>query len=957
MTRKLAALVISTVVIFSLLPVLAAAAAPASSAALTSSATVFPSATDADSGSDVTPFTIRVNNTESVLSNPGSLVAPINAVSITFPPNLTASDASCAQIPAAWTCLALVRPGPDGLLLKGGSIMPGGNTSFTFAGAVAAPRFADANNNQFTVDVSSDNGQTYGRASGAPAFSVRVFQVGTLTMGRTRLTGGLQHTTAQYTFIDHSADGVSYNPSLTLENGAGQTATRTNFTPAGTRASSPGSAAFDITTTAPTAANGTQNVTVRANAQATGVVAETPGLNLTVERSPEVSLTRGSLQVNGAAQNVISRGESSYQVRIQGSKLYPPAVLNAANGGTFTTSLTLSAPGLTPIVLPLSSSSSTQELPRGHNAGLDLTYATPGTISFPSVSETTDLDAAFRFAGVDDNGAPFDVTVTLEDLLTIDVNIPTVTIDDIFTANRDITRVKDGDLVTIEGTIASNDDSFDIAIPGGLTLSLTNGNGYTAATSDFDISFENGNANFTAEITMPEDADSDHTTSVLGGSGLLSATAQVRDLAGNTSPTAGASLDIDNLVPLLSPRDNALGYYFVEGGQNKVRVTFDDGGGFGDVVYGGCFPIQWSVEGANVTDVQYHDNTSCVNDSDGPGTAAAPVLPAAGSGRNVNDRILIIDRALDLDSANEIPVNYDAEGVLNLGIVQDLTDAAINIAPSDAASIVDGRIPNIPVIEIFERGVRETTDTADWETARTRQGCRTAGTSGCDTLVEQTNYYTNDVVRAALTGGRFATDDIELVQVDPTKALDDDTRYTTVTLDIDYTEDRFGLPITTCTGTCERNDQFYGFRFVREVPRGNNTFDYLVGPVLEFIVSYDAVAPTVGTALAGQGDGDDVLVRFSEALWGGYDSADDWTIRQANNDPNAGGDDNSIFTRAQSVTPTANANERLIEAQPLNGFPVDGALYEFISDMFDAEALRYEDHAGNFTGDGLSPVS
>jgi hypothetical protein len=938
MFRKLSTLLTAVVVIFAMLPAMAASAAPASSATLTSASTIFPSATDADTSRATTPFTIRVNNSDGITQ----LLTPINAISITFPPNVSAP--SCEAI-TGWTCTAIERPGPDALLLKNGAIMAGGNQSFTFAGVVSAPRTRDANGNLFVVDVSSDGGQTYGRATGSPAFNVRVFEVLNLAVGATRLTGGLQDTTASYQFRDHSSDGVAADPQLNLANGAGQTATRTALTPAGTLATSLGTATFAIDTTAPTTSNGTQVVQVAANPQAQGVIAETPAAPLTIERTPDVGLNANTLQINGASRSVISRGSSSYTVRIAGSKLYPPAVL-AADG--FATTLTLSAPGITPVVLQLASTSQTKELVRGHNTALDLTYVTDGDIAFPNLTESATLDAVFEFSGTDDNGAPFSEIVELLDLIEIDVDIPSVTIDSIVTGNPDASRVKDGDTITITGAIASNDDEFDIQLPEGFTIALTNGSGFSTTNRDetdpIAVTFTNGGQNYEATYTVPEGTD---TETVLGDLGLVTASASVRDLAGNTSLPAFAFLDIDNLAPMLSPRGAALGYYYLDGGQPRVRVTFDEGGPFGDRVEGGCLPTQWSIPGVSVTAVRYHDGaTSCL-------TGTYPGDPAAGSGTNMNDRVLVLDRALNLDTANEIPVTYDAEGPLNLGVADDVTDQAANIGPSDAASIVDGRIPNLPVISLFERGVRETADGTDYEVARTRQGCRVTGGPGCPDLSDRTNYYTNADVRTAVTGGRFATDTIEIVRFDPTVPADNPGRYTVVGT-LDYSEDRFALPITTCAAPCEVNDQTFGLRFVREVPRGNNTFDYLTGPVAEFLVTYDVVNPTVGTATASAGDGDDVLVRFSEDIAAGYDSADDWSIGQDNTDPNSNTGDNEFYTRPQSVTPTDNGNERLIEAQPLPGYPVFGALYEFISNLFDESALRYEDYAGNFTGNGLS---
>lgn len=948
MYRKLTALVAATVVIFAMLPALAASAAPASSATLTSASTVFPSATDADTSRADTPFTIRVNNSDPLTQ----VLTPINAISIILPPNLSAPR--CETLPSGWSCTVQERPGPDAVILTGGMIMAGGNASFTIAGVVSAPRTRDANGNAFTVDVSSDGGRTYGRASGTPAFNVRAFEVLNLVVGDERVTGDLQDSTASYEFRDHSREGVAVDPSLSGFDGTGQTFARRNpFTPAGTLASSLGSATFDILTTAPTTANGEQIVSVRANAQATGVVAETPAANLTIERTPDLDLDPGTLQINGSPQNVISRGQSSYSVRIQGTKLYPPAVL-AASPGNFETTLTLTGPGVAPITLGLASTSTTQELARGHNAAVDLTYVTDGTIAFPGLTQTTALDAVFQFDGVDDNGALFTATVPIADLIVIDVNIPTVSIDEVFTGNPDPSRVKDGDLITIQGTISANQQNYDIQIPEGFTISLTNGGGFSATNdgseNGIDVTFSADSTEFEATYTVPETAD--ETTTTLGALGVVTATATVRDRAGNTSLPDTGFLEIDNLAPLLSPRGKALGYYFLSSaGAPRVRVTFDEGGSFGDVVVGGCLPTQWSVPGVAVTQVQYFDGTNCFGDTDGPAGT-----PAAGSGLNVNDRILVLSGPIDLDSANEIPVTYDAEGPLNSGLTEDVTDRAANIGPSDAATIVDGRIPNLPVIELFERGVRETAgDPNDYEDARTRQGCRAAGASGCDQLTDLTNYYTNADVRTAVTGGRFATDDIQIVRFNPAAPEGAPSRYTVVGT-LAYGEDRFALPITPCAAPCERNDQFFGLRFVREVPRGNNTFDFLTGPVLEFIVSYDVVDPTVGTALAGQGDGDDVLVRFSEDIAAGYDSANDWSIGQTNTDPNAGAGDNEFYTRAQSVTPTDNGNERLIEAQPLSGFPVFGALYEFISPTFDPAAMRYEDYAGNFTDDDLSSV-
>lgn len=174
MIRKLITFLVSLVVAFSLLPVMAASAAVTATAEITSDNLLAPT-------SSPVSFTVEATRPSQDFFDTltGGQVLPANKVRIVLPPGLTL--AGCGSV-EGWSCEAVNTQFSHAVIFTAtsGGLASGESQAFTFTSPVAAPGSADRSET-IGIELSDDGGLTYTDATpayeGALDLVTRILQI------------------------------------------------------------------------------------------------------------------------------------------------------------------------------------------------------------------------------------------------------------------------------------------------------------------------------------------------------------------------------------------------------------------------------------------------------------------------------------------------------------------------------------------------------------------------------------------------------------------------------------------------------------------------------------------------------------------------------------------------------------------------------------------------------------
>ena len=597
MKRSAVAVVVIALLLVGLLPAVALGAVPGTANLSVASRSVHPGA--------AREFAITVTNTNLVVGNRA------NAIRILLPSGSGITNTATAPTPPSGWNVAVTRTSTAQALtyFSASGLSGGSSVTFPFAADVSAPSGCDRSG-VFGVSLSADGGATSQPATGNLTTTIRVLELvdglaATAPAGVTDHTGTAgQSMQLGMAVRNHASSAVTVAPSVT-SNGAD---TITQPAPATVAAGATQPFAVPVTL-AETAR--TSRFTASAStpcAQSTNAI-----LDIVIQARPTIALAADSFS--------------------------PRTVNTGPQAKTF--SATLNKTGVQTLTLDAGSLSfcgNTLALntPATFNAGNGAAGVTwgPEAISGPDGT----CDAAFTFAGVDDNDAPFTTTFEAARLITIDSIAPTVNVGVTLPSGQ--TAVKNGDRIGISCAIDDPNariDFVEIRPNVGPAIATTCGG---SPTVDFDP----------------------RATSFV-------VAAQVSDAAGNTGGGVSPAQVIDNAVPVF---DHAMTLTL-----RQIRVSFSDNA----LVSGGCDPTSWSAGGSLVVEV--------LNDNGNGDTACEQATNSS--------RVLVL--AQSLESGDAAPnVTYTQRAVSR----SPARDGAANQAATATVRAIVGIAPPAPdIIEVY----------------------------------------------------------------------------------------------------------------------------------------------------------------------------------------------------------------------------------------------------------------
>ncbi len=565
MTRKLAALAITTLLLLGLLPATAFASAPGT-ARLTQGASVLPG---------TAAYGIEVAAT----------LTTINAVRIDLPAGEAGVKNSADPItpPAGWTATKRsTSTGAESIFFRGGSIGAGSKTVFSFPASVAAPLDRDVAGT-FIVALSGDGGKTSQNATlplngGSLKTTVKVLSVETIAptapAGVTDGTGtNGQDITYTTSIKNHAQLPLVVTPSLSVRQGSNSTSDSIGTpTPASTSIASGATSSFSFPVKLAKASS-TRDLTFSGGGSATDGAATAIG-----KPSGFQSQLAPTLELSGLSPKLV-RPNTNVTFSVDAAKKGVPAVNLTSGSLTFAdTTANMTATSF------------------GENAQSGK-LAFSGTVA----GKDSDYPVSVSLAGTDANGAPFSQTVSLSDKITIDGLAPVVTLDVSLPLDgdgRQQEQAKTGDTITVNGTI---DDT-------GAKLDFVELRPNVGPAISVPVTLAQGK--FTGQVKAPFEL----------AATTFTASGRATDRAGNSGEGGSAVYTIDNVAPaLVGPAVTVQQSDIPSLGNTEdvpaiVQVQFTDNGD----LKGGCDIKQYAVSGNAVNKVTYSDGSTCVPGAAGP---------------------------------------------------------------------------------------------------------------------------------------------------------------------------------------------------------------------------------------------------------------------------------------------------------------------------------------------------
>ncbi|HVM18540.1 MAG TPA: hypothetical protein VM307_01120 [Egibacteraceae bacterium] len=543
MTRKLAATVITTLLILGLFPATAFASATGTASLSSASRNVFPG--------DRT-FSLSVANTGTPLVgsrvNYVEVILPVDRAGISLP------DGS-VPAPTGWTATTDSVGSFQSVTWTSSSGIPaGGSQSFSLPAKVARPSSTDRSG-PFEVYLSSDSGRTTNRV-GAPAndatgliANVRILE--TLNNLRPTDPAGVtdKTATAGQTFTyshavrNHALNAVTVTS--TLSSAQDGTYLQTVSVPGNPGGETPVNHRVTLA-----GASADRQSLFTATTSATGATGNSVTDTLTVQAPPVVALSQL------APTRVRSGAGANYTFEVVGAKTGTPA-LNVTGG-------------------ELKFATTTTKLREGVSYTGGGGSANSKKLFFEEVQvagNNGDHQPTITLTGMDNNDHPFSSTVSDLTKIIIDNLAPVLSIAVSIPENQ--TAVKNGDTINISGKITGAADDLRqnslrvVIVPNvgpeqQVTTSLTRNNDGT-----YDYS-GSAKPSFAAEATS------------------FVVKAEAADTAGNIGGITSGSNVIDNIIPsLLNPGRTET--------EQTIRVTFVDN--LTSAIAGGCDPNAYSIDG------------------------------------------------------------------------------------------------------------------------------------------------------------------------------------------------------------------------------------------------------------------------------------------------------------------------------------------------------------------------
>ena len=959
MVRKLTSITALVVVVFALLPAVAAFAA-SSTASLSSPANLFapPAGTQASFGINVSNAEQSTGGVLGIGATPG---ADINYIRIVMPN--TMSNVSCALTGAAadkFNCSDQAFPGgPFELFLtakNGEALAAGESITVDFDAELAAP-FGLKRQDTYTVRTGTDYNDMED-AAGSLVQTVYGLEMGDALNLDDLRTGAevVQRFTSDITapgdagqffevsfdLTNRSASDIAVVPSL-----AGTSFPATLVSDPGTMA--PGqqaTATFSIDAAGYTAGQLAEQLRASATGTATNVGPNTDASGDAVRADNFQTLTdqrgviveseaileapanvRDTVLVgnNDLRTNLVPAEEVTIKLNLN-KKNFPRVDLAGTNNISFSIPECAACPTVSGDLININEGP--LKLPAGNtNAqSLQMTYVVDFAPLAPfATGNLFDLDASLTFNGTDYNQFPFATVISIADLLQIDALAPILLLDQpIGNVQDDV--VKDGDSVTISGTVRHTGDLENLSVTISSSQAGVDDNGDPYILNEEVVTEDDlgGDTNpdpnvveqdFSVTYDLPGDPQSsDELTNALGFAGfnVISIGGFASDDAANMAPGLprnvgdDLSLDLDNnhadIIPTatfdVAGVQTQLGLaYYISGEPygltgDVVRVTWDAGFNL-DTVVGGCATNMWSVDGANVDEVLWYDGSTCQE-----GAKPAPGNGPLGS--NINDRLLVLDSDVD-PNAGPVNVSFLDDGG-DLGFIlgtDPVTDDIQNEAYQQDLRLIDGRTPNIPLIDL---SLTLRNDTNGSDDSGLGDGTEAVGVS-TDTDAAGSDYNllhdNSGDLQIPVTNFIGGIDDLQIVEItDPVAfasnslnppassyseivripSSEGDEVFDLVETDIDY---------DTCGTNCQVRSQ-RAFRYIRRVSGATE----VNGPFLrtDFLFDTQPLLP-MGSTLqigdAGTPDDDLVTVTFDggspftfndgNTLAAFYGAQDEWT--------------------------------------------------------------------------------
>lgn len=572
MTRKLAAIIITTLLLFGLFPAAAAFGSATGTASLTSARTLFPQ--------DNTSVSFNVVNGETALTgktiNYVSIILPVDRAGVVL-------DERSITAPAGWTAAKDVVGSYQAVVFKSSNAgVPAGQTgSFSIPVDIKRPASTDRTG-PFEIAVSSDGGKTTKRAAptaaGALDINVKILEILGGSLGATEPAGvtdqsatGSQSIKYGYAIRNYALNAVSVTSTLTSSAADVVKNSPQVVSVAGDpAASTPVSFDVDLATAA-----ADRTSTFTAGASAVGATAAGLNRNLSVEAIPVLSAS------SIAPSRVRSGLGANYAFEVDTTKSGTPRVDISKAILSFATT---STPVEGQPVYPRNAANSKLKFQQTEVSGTNGTFA-------PTIA----------FEGIDANGKSFAQTVAVTANVIIDNLAPLINGVTIGLPSGQ-SALKDGDDVTVTGTITQAADDLKLDTLK-VRLDPNVGNDITVAATTTKQS--DGSYTFTGTANDIDWADG--TTEVV-------AKAEVADLAGNSGGGTSARELVDLFVPTLKTPGT------VEA-TNLIRVEFADN--LAAIVSGGCDPRSYFVGGTpgRVSKVTYADGSDCAADKPAPSSA------------------------------------------------------------------------------------------------------------------------------------------------------------------------------------------------------------------------------------------------------------------------------------------------------------------------------------------------